>query len=496
MDLVTFSVDEMKNEFIDYVAHVLHSMNPYQLLAEAVMAVFIIYLIFAKSYKPTKPLTEKEVDELIEGWVPAPLYPALTPTDTQRDSEIPTVQSTGSTKMIINGKKCTNLMTTNFLGFVGHPALQEEAIEAVHKYGVGSCGPRGFYGTIDVHLKLEQRIARFLGAEDAVLYSSGYATATSVIPSFSKLGDIIVCDEGCSWSVQVGLQLAQSRVFYFKHNDMEHLESVMEKIKREFPEDKKPKFRKFLVIEGLYYNYGDIAPLPRILELKEKFFYRLIIDESASMGVLGKTGRGLCEHWGVPVPSVEMIIATLGNSFGSVGGFCVGSKQVADHQRLNSSGYVFSASSPPYLSASAIRAFNLLEENPQLMAKLSIKTRNFRENIRDIAGLKVCGEEVSPVIHLRLRNPTGSQEGDDNQLQAIVDKAMEVGSVAITRAKYTKLERKPPQPSIRICISATQEDDELHRACMAVKQAAAMVFNPPINTPATQQTQPAPKTKK
>jgi len=479
MDMFTLSVDEMKNHFIGSVALALQTMNPYQLLAEAVMAMFIIYLIFAKSYKPTKPLTEKEVDELINEWTPAPLTPQATELDKQRDAEIPLVQSACSTHMVIHGKKCINLMTCNFLGFAGHPTLEEEAIETVRKYGVGSCGPRGFYGSIDTHLRLEQRISKFLGSEDAVLYSSGYATVTSVIPAFSKLGDIIVCDEGCNWAVQVGLQLSQSRVYYFKHNDMEHLEQVMEKVRREFPDEKKPKFRKFLVVEGLYYNFGDIAPLPKLLELKEKYFYRLIIEESASMGVLGKTGRGLCEHWGVPVPSVEMIVATLGNSFGSVGGFCVASKQIGDHQRLNSSGYVFSASSPPYLSTCALRAFDLLEDQPQLMAKLSIKTRNFRENIRDITGLKVCGEEVSPVIHLRLRNSTGSRDGDDTLLQSIVDKAMEVGSVAVTRAKYTKLERTSPPPSIRICISATHEDDELHKACVALKQAAAMVFNPP-----------------
>ncbi|XP_020408146.1 long chain base biosynthesis protein 1a [Zea mays] len=177
--------------------------------------------------------------------------------------------------------------------------FQDSCISSLEKYGVGSCGPRGFYGTIDVHLDCESKIAKFLGTPDSILYSYGISTIFSVIPAFYKKGDIIVADEGVHWAVQNGLHLSRSTVVYFKHNDMASLASTLEKLTR--GNKRAEKIRRYIVVESIYQNSGQIAPLDEIVRLKEKYRFHVILEESHSFGVLGKSGCGLAEHYGVPV---------------------------------------------------------------------------------------------------------------------------------------------------------------------------------------------------
>ena len=168
--------------------------------------------------------------------------------------------------------------------------------------------------------------------------------------------------------------------------------------------------RRFLVVEGVYANYGDLAALRKIVELKDKYHYRLILDESFALGALGKTGRGSLEHHDMSVDSVDITLASLGNAVGSVGGICAGTRRVCDHQRLSGAGYVFSASLPPYLASAAIESLNILEEEgPELVATLSAKVKLFRtaleEAVESIPTLRVHQEKeedfLSPVIHLK-----------------------------------------------------------------------------------------------
>lgn len=161
-----------------------------------------------------------------------------------------------------------------------------------------------FFPSTDVHLELEKKIAEFMQTEASIVYSSGFATIASVIPAFSKVYDAVICDQGVTHAVQVGAMLARSKVFYFKHNDTKDLRRVLEEIKKDDAAKKKKVYRKFVIIEGLYNNYGDIAPLPDILKLKEEFHFHLIMDDSLGIGTLGANGRGTCEYWGVPATKV------------------------------------------------------------------------------------------------------------------------------------------------------------------------------------------------
>lgn len=198
-------------------------------------------------------------------------------------------------------KQVTNLVSYNFLGLLGDQRIKDAATNALRVYGVGSCGPPGFYGNMDAHIALEKSIAATLGTESAIIYSQGFATITSVIPTFAKRGDIMVADEGCSFAIRKGLQISRSTVRWYKHNDMGSLEAVLESINRESKRRKAPLTRRFICSEGIFQNDGTLANLKRLCELKRKYKYRLILDESYSFGVVGNTGRGLTELFDVPV---------------------------------------------------------------------------------------------------------------------------------------------------------------------------------------------------
>jgi len=341
----------------------------------------------------------------------------------------------------------------------------------LYKYGTGSCGPRGFYGTIDVHLELEQRIKRFMNAEDCLIYSYGFATVSSAIPAFSARGDLLIVDKGVNYAVQTGVKLSRSEVIWFEHNDMEDLERILKKVQSEDRKSKRKLNRRFIVIEGLYHNFGDLADLPKIMELKNKYCYRIILDDSFGIGTVGKTGRGVCEHFNVPVKNIDILTGNLESSVSSVGGFCLGGHSIIFHQRLNASGYVFSASLPPLLATAAHAAFDIIDENPQLLEDLANKTAILVKGLGNLKGVKLTSMKTSPVIHLQLTSKPRERIEEDEILQNIVDEALANG-VHITRAMYIpEQERFAPPPSIKIYASSAHSDAQLNKAVEVIRNA-------------------------
>ncbi|KAI1717071.1 aminotransferase class I and II domain-containing protein [Ditylenchus destructor] len=238
-------------------------------------------------------LTEQEKDDIIAAWVPEPLVPETTQEEHQSGNQRFVDGKMGKV-VSIEGKDYLNLATYNFLGFVGDKRIEEVAKKTIFKYGVGSCGPRGFYGTVDVHLDLERDLAQYMGCEEAVLYSYGFATIASAIPAYAKRGDIIYADKGVNFAVQKGLQASRSRIEWFEHNNMGDLERLLEEqAEQDKKNPKKAKLvRRFIVVEGLYAKTADLCPLSKIMELKWKYKVRVFIDESLSFGVIGKMGKG------------------------------------------------------------------------------------------------------------------------------------------------------------------------------------------------------------
>ncbi|CAN1171213.1 Long chain base biosynthesis protein 1 [Linum perenne] len=387
--------------------------------------------------------------------------------------EPPVLESAAGPHTVINGKEVVNFATADYLGLTGHEKLLESCTNAMDKYGVGSCGPRGFYGTIDVHLDCETRIANFLGTPDSILYSYGLSTMFSAIPCFCKKGDIIVVDEGVHWGIQNGLHLSRSTIVYFKHNDMKSLHNTLEKITT----DKKgAKKRRYIVVESVYQNSGQIAPLDEIIRLKEKYLFRVLLDESNSFGVLGKSGKGLTEHCGVPVDKIDIITAAMGHALATEGGFCTGSARVVDHQRMSSSGYVFSASLPPYLASAAITAIEMIEDNPGLITKLKENISFLLKELSGLEGLTVTSNPESPIVYLKLERSTGSKAGDMELLEKITDLALKEDSIFIVTSKRSTLDKCPLPVGIRMFVSAGHSETDLRKASECLKRVSALVI--------------------
>lgn len=448
----------------------------YHIALEMVLILWIVYLLFfSRQYKPESKrdkLTKEEEEQIIAQWEPEPLVPNVYPTDRAVDPA-PIVTGVAGLHVTVNGKRCLNLATFNFLGLLGEQGITSKAAESIQKYGVGSCGPRGFYGTFDVHLELEEKLAKFLGCEEAIIYSYGFAAISSAIPAYSKRRDIIFCDSGANYAVQKGLVASRSKVKYFKHNDMEDLERLLEE-QRKLDEKNPAKAkvtRKFIVAESLYMNYGDLVPLPKLVELRSKYQVPIFLEESLSFGVLGKTGRGATEHFGVPVNEVDVIVSSMETSMASVGGFCVGKSYIIDHQRLSGLGYCFSASLPPLTAVASIEALGAIDSSSQKLERLRSNAKCLRKLLSSVKALTVGGEDVCPVVHVHL-SKTVSNDVAAKILQDVADQCIANG-VAVVTSKYLDEESLPPPPSLRLTVSSEHSEEDLGLAVSIIEAALA-----------------------
>eukprot|EP00010_Vexillifera_abyssalis_P004016 CAMPEP_0201552488 /NCGR_PEP_ID=MMETSP0173_2-20130828/16749_1 /ASSEMBLY_ACC=CAM_ASM_000268 /TAXON_ID=218659 /ORGANISM="Vexillifera sp., Strain DIVA3 564/2" /LENGTH=428 /DNA_ID=CAMNT_0047962985 /DNA_START=364 /DNA_END=1650 /DNA_ORIENTATION=- len=383
------------------------------------------------------------------------------------------------------------------------PQVIESAVKALDKYGCGSCGPRGFYGTLDIHLEFEKKLADFLGTEGSCVYSSQYTTATSVIPAFAQRQDLLVCDIGANHALKGGCSLARSQLFYFAHNDLEDLERVLSDIIKKDRKTGRKITRRWIIVESIYTDSGFVLNLPELVRIARQYFFRIMLDESNALGVMGKRGRGSWEHFGYEKPTdcADIIIGDLGRALAGSSGFCTGPINTVEHQRLNGSGYVFSASLPPFLNASGIASLDLLSQDASVVDELRENCVYFRKALRKSSLLSSNGKDashppfvvrpdlsteindISPIVHLTIEEPLTDVESaahsndtgavqrtrleNEKYLQSIVDKAFQAG-IALTRAKYSEHrwdnKYSMPPPSLRIAMSAkiTKQDiDEL-----------------------------------
>jgi serine palmitoyltransferase len=278
--------------------------------------------------------------------------------------------------------------------------------KTLEDYTLGSCGPRGFYGSTRKHLELEDSIAKFLGTQESITYSDSVAAIASAIPAFSKRGDILLIDAGVNHAIQMGARLSRSQIAIFRHNDLADLRLQLEFVRSrdKARRDKSHEQRRFIVVEGLYANFGDRAPLAGIVALAKDYCWRVIVDDSMGFGVLGKTGRGAVEDAGLSLPGVDVLLGSMATSLSSVGGFCVGSREVVDHQRLSGAGYCFSASAPPYLCAAATNALSVIQNNPDKAPALQERAAALHSRISNAfrGTFRVLGEPISPVKHCLL----------------------------------------------------------------------------------------------
>ncbi|KAJ2077221.1 serine palmitoyltransferase component [Coemansia sp. RSA 988] len=469
--------------------------DPFRTFLEVCLIGFIVWYMTKPKYNIGTneiELSEKEIDELVEEWRPEPLVPALTEFERETLDKAIMIDGPNGTKVRLasgsNNKPVLNFASYNFLGFVDSPELGKHAVESLRKYGVGTCGPPGFYGTLDVHMELEKQIAGFIGHSAAILYSQAFTTTLSVIPCFSKRSDIIVADEGVNFAVQQAIFLSRSKVYWYKHNDMADLERILKDVNKQLVgrRGKNALPRKFIVTEGLFQNTGDISPLTQLVELKHRYKFRIILDESFSFGVLGKRGAGLTDHFNIDPHEIDLLIGALCFAIGASGGFCCADKDLVEHQRLSGAGYCFSASMPGILTIAAADAIHALEANPDsYLDNLRDNAVQLRTLLKRIPGLQIDGAADSPLIHIRLAPDTlvrmkrsggaWTKTDIDRVLTEVAEEAQKDG-VLLTRAMYVDdHERILPNSSIRICVSSAHTRKEVEKCAHAVKSAVSRV---------------------
>lgn len=393
--------------------------DPIRSVFEFALFVFAVHYFLSSKRKENKSelvkFSPREIDDLVDEWEPAPLAEEVTELEHWRLNENHVKGQNGAHIEIVQHPeygKVTNLSSLDFLNFNGNKDIVAAAKLSISTAGVGACGPPNFYGTQDVHVRLEEDLATYLGTEQSILYGQDFVTAGSVIPAFLKRGDLAVVDAGVSLSIQKALIVSRCDIEWYDHNDMEHLEQILSELE---PILKKQKLRRrFIITEGLFAYSGDIANLPQIVDLKNKYKYRLFVDESLSIGTLGKTGRGLTEHFGVSRNEVAITIGSLANAFASSGGFCTGVTPMVNHQRINSTAYVFSASLPPYSAKVVSEAIKLITESEndhgesavvaELQDKVKFAYTKVSQGFKKSKYLEVKSCESSPIIHLAFTN--------------------------------------------------------------------------------------------
>lgn len=278
----------------------------------------------------------------------------------------------------IEGKKMIMAGSNNYLGLTAHPKVQEAAHNATKKYGTGCSGSRYLTGTLDLHIKLEERLAKFLGYEAVLLFSTGYQTALGTISTMVTKGDYIISDKENHACIINGAMMAKgvfAEFVRYKHNDMEDLERVLSRI----PENA----GKFIVSDGVFSVTGEIVDLPGMLKVAKKYDARVMIDDAHATGVIGKGGRGTASYYNL-VEETDMTMGTFSKTFASLGGFVAGPERVINFLKHHSSAIIFSASPTPASCAATLAALDILEENPGLVDKLVANANYMRKGFADL----------------------------------------------------------------------------------------------------------------
>ena len=303
------------------------------------------------------------------------------------------ISSEQDTEVIINGKKVLMFGSNSYMGLTNHPKVKEAAIEATKKYGTGCAGSPFLNGTLDIHKQLEARLAEFVGKEDAMIYSTGFEVNLGVVSCITGREDYVILDEQDHASIIEGRRLSFSTPLKYKHNDMDSLEDQLKKCA--------PDKVKLIVTDGVFSMEGDVAKLPKIVELAKKYDATVMVDEAHGIGVFGKQGRGTCDHFGV-TNDVDLIMGTFSKSFASLGGFIATDKEITNFLRHHSRSYIFTASITPASTAAANAALDIMLNEPERQENLWKLTNYALEGFRNMD----CeiGHTETPIIPLYIRD--------------------------------------------------------------------------------------------
>ena len=312
----------------------------------------------------------------------AGVYPYFRAISSEQDPEV-----------IIDGKKVLMFGSNCYTGLVNDPRIKEAAIEATRKYGTGCAGSPFLNGTLDLHKKLEARLAEYMGKEDVMIYSTGFGVNLGVVSALTGREDYILWDEQDHASIIEGRRLSFSQSLKYKHNDMDSLEKQLAKCDA----DKV----KLIVTDSVFSMEGDVADVKDITELAKKYNASVMVDEAHGIGVFGRGGRGVCHHFGV-ADDVDLIMGTFSKSFASLGGFIATDKVITNFLRHHSRSYIFTASITPASTAAALKALDIMEAEPERQDHLWELTKYALDGFRS-AGIEI-GHTSTPIIPLFIRD--------------------------------------------------------------------------------------------
>ena len=309
------------------------------------------------------------------------------------------IESGQDAEVQIDGHKVSMFGSNSYLGLTSHPKVKEAAIAAIKKYGTGTAGSRFLNGTLDIHVELEHRLARFVNKDAALAFSTGFQSNLGAIPTVVGRNDVAIIDEQSHASIIDGTRLSFGRILKYRHNDMDSLEKVLKNL----GENTNPDSLRLIVTDGLFSMEGDVAHVDKIVQLAEKYDTSVMIDDAHGLGVLGENGTGTVNHYGLD-DEVEMIVGTFSKSLASIGGFIAGSKDLINYLQHNARSMIFSASLPPAAAASVIAALDIIETEPEHVEKLWENTHHAKKRFIEL-GMDI-GNSETPIIPIYIRDNT------------------------------------------------------------------------------------------
>jgi 8-amino-7-oxononanoate synthase len=301
------------------------------------------------------------------------------------------ISETFTESVVIDGRKLIMIGSNNYLGLTHHPNVVAASVEATRKFGAGCTGSRFRNGTLDLHVELESRLARFMRKESCVTFSTGFQVNLGVISTLVGKNDVVLCDRENHASIFDGCRLAFGDIYKYRHNDMEDLERQLQRVPDEAG--------RLVVTDGVFSMKGDIVDLPNLVRVAKKYGARIMLDDAHGVGVLGANGRGTAEHFGLE-DEIDIIVGTFSKSFASLGGFCVADARVVDYVKHTGRSIIFSASSPPGSVAATLAALEIIESEPERRERLQANVKRMQTKLGDL-GYDV-GQSQAAIIPIKI----------------------------------------------------------------------------------------------
>ncbi len=363
------------------------------------------------------------------------------------------IQSAPGDEVVVDGKPCIMAGSNNYLGLVNHPKVKEAAAKAAMEFGSGCTGSRFLNGTLDLHLELEHRLARFIGKERALVFSTGFQTNLGTISCLVGKNDAVLIDRQDHACIVDGARLSYGKLHKFAHNDMADLERVLTNIR-----NNGLRGGLLIVVDGVFSMEGDICRLPELIKLARRFNARVMVDDAHAVGVLGKTGAGTAEHFGV-TEQTDLIVGTFSKSFASLGGFVAGDADVIEYIQHTARSLIFSASITPSSAAAVLAALEIIEAEPERRDHLWRNARRMQREFRAL-GLDI-GETETPIVPIVV--------GQDLECfafwKALYDRGVFTNPVISPAVQ-------PGRAMIRTSYTATMTDQQLDRVVEVVGTVA------------------------